>query len=117
MDQFIVTDYNFWGAYDIWKDIYVGVFRANQVLDNVPAIAMDEAMKERVLGEAKFLRGLFYYNLVSLWGNVPLMLRTSSPTDKPVTATVAEVWAQVEKDLTEASQVLPLSYGPEDLGR
>ena len=117
MDQFIVTDYNFWGAYDIWKDIYVGIFRANQVLDNVPAIAMDEALKSRVLGEAKFLRGLFYYNLVSLWGNVPLMLNASSPNDKPVTSTEADVWAHVEKDLSEAVSVLPLSYGSEDLGR
>jgi len=117
MDQFIVTDYNFWGAYDIWKDIYVGIFRANQVLDNVPAIAMDEALKNRVLGEAKFLRGLFYYNLVSLWGNVPLMLNASSPNDKPVTSTEADVWAQVERDLSEAVSVLPLSYGSEDLGR
>lgn len=117
MDQFIVTDYNFWGAYDIWKDIYVGVFRANQVLDNVPAIAMDEALKNRVLGEAKFLRGLFYYNLASLWGNVPLMLNASSPNDKPVTSSEADIWAQVEKDLSEAVAVLPLSYGSEDLGR
>jgi starch-binding outer membrane protein, SusD/RagB family len=107
MDKFLVTDYNFWGAYDIWKDIYVGVFRANQVLDNVPAIAMDETLKKRVLGEAKFLRGLFYYNLVSLWGNVPLMLKTSSPADKPETATAAEVWAQVENDLNEAVSSLP----------
>jgi starch-binding outer membrane protein, SusD/RagB family len=117
MDKFLVTDYNFWGAYDIWKDIYVGVFRANQVLDNVPAIAMDETLKKRVLGEAKFLRGLFYYNLVSLWGNVPLMLKTSSPADKPETATAAEVWAQVENDLNEAVSSLPSAYGPEDLGR
>src|SRR5688572_2699147 len=117
MDKFLVTDYNFWGAYDIWKDIYVGVFRANQVLDNVPAIAMDETLKNRVLGEAKFLRGLFYYNLVSLWGNVPLMLNASSPNDKPVTSTEAGVWAQVERDLSEAVSVLPLSYGSEDLGR
>jgi hypothetical protein len=117
MDQFLVTDYNFWGAYDIWKDIYVGVFRANQVLDNVPPIAMDESLKSRVLGEAKFLRGLFYYNLANLWGNVPLMLKTSSPNDKPLTASIEEVWAQIEKDLSEAASVLPPSYGPDDLGR
>jgi starch-binding outer membrane protein, SusD/RagB family len=117
MDKFLVTDYNFWGAYDIWKDIYVGIFRANQVIDNVPAIAMDETLKNRVLGEAKFLRGLFYYNLVSLWGNVPLMLHTSTPADKPATATQAQVWAQIEADLNDASSSLPLSYGAEDLGR
>jgi starch-binding outer membrane protein, SusD/RagB family len=117
MDQFIVTDYNFWGAYDIWKDIYVGVFRANQVLDNVPAIDMDATLKARVLGEAKFLRGLFYYNLVSLWGNVPLMLHASKPNDKPETSPASEVWAQIEQDLSEAAASLPTSYGNDDKGR
>jgi hypothetical protein len=117
MDNFLVTDYNYGNAYDIWRDIYVGVFRANQVLDNVPAIVMDENLKNRLLGEAKFLRGLFYYNLVSLWGNVPLMLKTSTTLDKPVTSSSADVWAQVEKDLSEAANLLPTFYGGEELGR
>lgn len=117
MDQFIVTDYNFWGAYDVWKDLYVGVFRANQVLDNVPQIEMDETLKQRVIGEAKFLRALFYYNLVSLWGKVPLMLHASTPEDKPASASIAEVWAQIEQDLTEAATGLPTSYGASEAGR
>jgi len=117
MDQFNTTDYNFWGAYDVWRDLYVGVFRANQVIDNVPGIEMDATMKQRVLGEAKFLRGLFYYNLASLWGNVPLMIETSKPEAKPSTSPVAEVWAQVEQDLSEAAAALPTSYGSADLGR
>lgn len=117
MDQFIITDYNFWGAYDVWKDIYVGVFRANQALDFIPAIEMDEPLKQRLIGEAKFLRGLFYYNLASLWGNVPLMLKASTPEDKPETSSQQEVWAQVEKDLSEAAAVLPTTYGSTELGR
>jgi hypothetical protein len=118
MDQFRVTDYNFWGAYDIWRDNYVGVFRANQVLDNVPAIQMDEMLKQRVLGEAKFLRAMFYYHMVTLWGNVPLMLKTSSLEDKPATSTQAEVWAQIEKDLNDAVAALPVTYANSaDLGR
>lgn len=118
MDQFLVTDYNFWGAYDIWRDNYVGVFRANQVITYVPDIDMDQTLKARVLGEAKFLRGLFYYHLVTLWGNVPLMLTPSTPNDRPETATIAEVWAQIEADLGEAVNSLPSSYpNPQDLGR
>jgi starch-binding outer membrane protein, SusD/RagB family len=118
MDQFQVTDYNFWGAYDIWRDVYVGIFRANQVLDNVPDIDMDAAVKERVLGEAKFLRGLFYFNLVTLWGNVPMMLTSSTPQDRPPTSTQAEVWAQIERDLTEAAASLPATYtNANDIGR
>ncbi len=118
MDQFQVTDYNFWGAYDIWRDIYVGIFRANQVLDNVPTITMDEPQKQRILGEAKFLRALFYYNLVTLWGNVPLMLKSSTPQDKPPTSSQADVWAEIEKDLNEAIAGLPATYpNASDLGR
>lgn len=117
MDQFIITDYNFWGAYDIWKDLYVGVFRANQVIDNVPQIQMDEPLKQRVIGEAKFLRALFYYNLVSLWGNVPLMLRASTPEDKPETSSADVIWGQIEQDLSEAASALPTTYPASDLGR
>lgn len=118
MDQFLITDYNFWGAYDIWRDNYVGIFRANQVIDYVPEIDMDEALKVRVVGEAKFLRGMFYYHLVTLWGNVPLMLAPSTPNDRPATSSVAEVWAQIETDLSDAVDGLPTSYpDPQDLGR
>jgi starch-binding outer membrane protein, SusD/RagB family len=118
MDIFLITDYNFWGAVDVWRDNYVGVFRANQVIEFVPGIDMDEALKARVIGEARFLRGMFYYHLVTLWGNVPLLLSPSSPVDKPGNSSIAEVWAQVEADLTEAVNSLPASYtNPEDLGR
>ena len=117
-DHFLITDYNEGIAYDIWRDLYVGIFRANQVLDNVPAIEMNEAMKQRVLGEAKFLRALFYYNLVTLWGNVPLMLKPSTPNDKPASSTPSEVWTQIEKDLNEAASGLPAKYpDAADLGR
>jgi hypothetical protein len=118
MDQFRITDYNFWGAYDIWQDNYVGIFRANQVIDNVPAIEMDETFKQRLVGEAKFLRAMFYFHLVTLWGNVPLMLTTSTPTDKPSTSLQPQVWAQIEKDLTEAAAALPTIHpNASDLGR
>lgn len=117
-DQFLITDYNEGIAYDVWRDLYVGIFRANQVLDNVPDITMDAALKSRVIGEAKFLRGLFYYHLVTLWGNVPMMLKSSTPNDKPETSLATDVWAQIEKDLTEAATGLPISYhSSTDLGR
>ncbi|MBD0254272.1 MAG: RagB/SusD family nutrient uptake outer membrane protein [Cytophagales bacterium] len=117
MDQFRITDYNFWGAYDVWRDNYVGIFRANQVLDNVPNIEMDVTLRNRLVGEAKFLRAMYYYHLVTLWGNVPLMLKTSTPQDKPSISSQTEVWAQIEKDLTEAAPSLPLQYTGADLGR
>jgi hypothetical protein len=118
MDQFLITDYNYGNAYAVWNDNYVGIFRANQVITNVPDIEMDAARRQRLLGEAKFLRAMFYYHLVTLWGNVPMMLSPSVPQDKPATSSQQEVWAQIETDLTEAVAGLPVSYADlADLGR
>lgn len=120
MDIFQVTDYNYGNAYAIWNDNYIGINRANQVIDNVPAIDMDETLRNRYVGEAKFLRALFYYHLVTLWGNVPLMLKTSVVTDRPATTlnSYLEVWAQIEIDLNEAADVLPAEYPNDgDIGR
>ncbi|GAB3999432.1 RagB/SusD family nutrient uptake outer membrane protein [Spirosoma daeguense] len=117
MDQFLITDYNYGNATGIWNDNYIGINRANQVIDNVPNIQMDATLKNRYIGEAKFLRAMYYYHLVTLWGNVPLVLKTSVVGDKPASATSAQVWAQIEKDLTEAAATLPTTYGSADLGR
>lgn len=118
MNNFIQPDSNFGPILDVYFDNYVGINRANAVLANVPAIAMDSNLKTRVLGEAYFFRGMHYYHLASLWGNVVLQLKPSAPTDLPTTSTEAQVWAQVVKDLTEAAASLPKSYAdPKDQGR
>ncbi len=112
-----ITQYSFEVNYDTWAHHWRGVFRANQVLENVPAIAMDETLKARILGEAKFLRAVHYYNLVTIWGNLPLILKPSLPADKPSQVPEGQVWAQIEKDLTEAGEALPLNYTGEEVGR
>ena len=117
LDKFILTNYNWFFTADVYRDNYIGIFRANQVLDNVPGIDMDNALKQRVIGEAKYMRGLFYFHLATLYGNVPLMLATSKPTDLPATATQAEVYAQIQKDLTDAAAALPATYPAAELGR
>jgi hypothetical protein len=117
MDQFQITDYDFGHQQVVWRDNYVGIFRANQVLEFVPEIEMDATLKARLLAEAKFLRAYYYYNLANIWGNVPLMLKPSSPQDMPATSPQADVWAQVTKDLTEAVADLPTRYEGKDLGR
>jgi hypothetical protein len=55
-----------------WEHNYIGVWRANQVLDNIEDIPMDEHLKERCKGEAYFIRGLCYFNLLNLFRNVVL---------------------------------------------
>lgn len=91
---------------------YEGAFRANQVLDNVPNIEMDAEVKKRVLGQAYFLRGLYFYHLVNLFGNVAL------PTHAPKSnadyyvrqSTQEEGWAQVIADFSKAAEMLPVTY-------
>jgi hypothetical protein len=112
-----ITQYSFEVNIDTWAHHWRGVFRANQVLAYVPAIEMDEALKARLLGEAKFLRAVYYYHLVTIWGNIPLILELSNPADKPSQVPQVQVWDQIEKDLTEATQALPPSYTGDDIGR
>ncbi len=57
-----------------WSSQYIGIRRANSVLENVAKIDMDEALKNRYLAEAKFLRAWYYFNLVRTFGDVPLVL-------------------------------------------
>jgi hypothetical protein len=116
-NKFTLADYDFEVNRELFIHHYQAIFRANQVIDNVPNIDMDAAMRSRIVGEAKFIRGLLYFNLVNLFGNVPLQLTSSTPTDQPATAPPAAVYAQIEQDLTEAAAVLPTSYSGADVGR
>jgi hypothetical protein len=116
-DRFITTDYNLWETNTLWQDCYTGINRCNQVLDFVPNISMDESKKRQLLGEAKFMRAFFYYYLAILWGNVPLQLHTSLPTDLPATTPQGGVFAQIETDLTDAVNTLPVSYDANNVGR
>ena len=57
---------------NLWKEIYRGIREANNVISKVPEIEMDENLRNRIVGEAKFLRALHYFNLVRGFGEVPL---------------------------------------------
>lgn len=104
---------------DFWTGQYQSINLANQVLGNVPGIDMDATLKERYLAEAKFIRAYNYFRLVRAFGDVPL--RLSLPVDASEynlpRSPKAEVYAAIEKDLTEAAAILPQSYGPNDIGR
>ena len=103
---------------DYWTGQFRGVNLANQVLTNVPAIEMDESLKARLLAEAKFFRAYHYFNLVRTFGGVPIY--DGLPADGLYNIprnTAEEVYAFIKQDLTEAAQVLPVSYGADQLGR
>jgi hypothetical protein len=108
-------------VYELWQQHYAAVKKANVVLEKVPAIQFDDALKERLLAETKFLRALYYFNLVRLYGDVPLITEYQKFVD-PAGYEIAkspstEVYAQIEKDLTEAAAVLPASYASPNVGR
>ncbi|HEX2080448.1 MAG TPA: RagB/SusD family nutrient uptake outer membrane protein [Longimicrobium sp.] len=113
----VFTTYDFEVNRQIWNHHYGAILRANQVIDNVPGIDMNAALRDRIVGEAKFIRALMYFNLVTLYGNVPLNLKTSVASDRPAQVPPEQAWAQIEKDLNEAIAVLPATYGAGDVGR
>ncbi|MDB4949033.1 MAG: RagB/SusD protein [Gemmatimonadetes bacterium] len=113
----VLSSYDFEVNRELWQHHYQAIFRANQVIANVPAIAMDAGRRDRIVGEAKFIRALMYFDLVNLYGSVPMTLAPAAPTERPAQASAAEAWAQVEKDLTEAAAVLPAGYSGADVGR
>jgi len=103
-----------------WQILYQGVNRANTAIDRIPGVTMDETLKKRLIGEAKFMRAFYYFYLVRWWGGVPLMLsETKSLEDGRAVkrATADEVYAQIIKDLTDAEASLPDRFTGADLGR
>ncbi|MEO5907087.1 MAG: RagB/SusD family nutrient uptake outer membrane protein [Saprospiraceae bacterium] len=103
-----------------WGADYEGIYRANIVLEKVPAIEMDEDMKARILGEAKFIRAWNFYNLVTMFGGVPLADHVLAPSEYNMSRASAEqVWDLIETDLQEAAAYLwkRSEYPSTDLGR
>ncbi|GAB3691525.1 RagB/SusD family nutrient uptake outer membrane protein [Spirosoma flavus] len=102
-----------------WGEMYEGIYRCNQILARVPAISMDATVKNRILGEARFLRALYYFYLVNIYGPVPLLLEPKNADQLQIAQSpVATIYEQgIEPDLQEAIKNLPASYTGGDVGR
>src|SRR5690606_15955497 len=103
----------------VWTGCYRLIHRANAVIQMAPeAEFTNEGLRGRFIGEAKFLRAWAYYQLYTLWGDVPIMDEFATTLDgsKP-RSPKSEVKAQIVKDLTDAANALPESYSGGDLGR
>jgi starch-binding outer membrane protein, SusD/RagB family len=101
-----------------WNTLYVGVKRANVVIQFVPDIQMDDALKTRYVAEAKFIRGLLYFDFVRAWGGVPLVTSVNPPQHL-TRASKEDVYALIIQDLNYAVDNLPLKSGYQgvDMGR
>lgn len=87
-----------------WEALYAGIERANMLLDHIDGAQVSDSAKNEVKGQALFLRGFYYFTLVDNFGAVPLKLAsTQSPLEPALPRTpVADVYAQIVKDLKEA---------------
>jgi hypothetical protein len=111
---------------DVWEGRYAGIYRANTALYYLDKLTIDPALKNRMIGEVKFLRALFYFDLVRCFGGVPVVTSKIDINDAATIDAVVyhrktkeETYAQIELDLLDAIDKLPLKgqYGSNDLGR
>ncbi len=104
---------------DFWQDHYIGINDANLAIAKIPGISMDATEQKRLIAEARFLRALLYFNLVRLFGDVPMPTTYTNSTENLDLArtSTTEVYKLIESDLTSAIPDLPTSYSATDIGR
>jgi starch-binding outer membrane protein, SusD/RagB family len=107
---------------EIFFRAYIGINRTNAVIKYIPTIgALPTSRRDEMLGEAYFLRALHYFNLVRLYGEVPLRLDPVESGDTktvniPRTA-VSVIYAQIKSDLILAKQLTSADFGDNELNR
>ena len=99
-------------VYSVWIKHYVAVYRSNFAIENISNMGSEQIrddVRKRLIGEAKFLRALAYFNLVRIYGGVPLVLKQTTSLDglEVPRNTVDECYEQIISDLQEAKSVLP----------
>ncbi|HEX3010153.1 MAG TPA: RagB/SusD family nutrient uptake outer membrane protein [Bacteroidales bacterium] len=110
---------------EAWTGNFNGVTRCNQAIENVPKYNIVESLKTRYIAEARFLRALYYFNLVRCFGDVPLInkvIDADNTSDLELANTrvaASAIYAFIEDDLNFAIENLPLNteYAAADLGR
>src|SRR5690606_29577134 len=89
-----------------WFYLYAGINQANYIVDKIAAVEMSEKRKEEVIGEARFLRGLYYMYLAMMYGGVPIHLTLEHDPALP-RQPLEKVYAQIIEDFKFAYEVLP----------
>lgn len=106
--------------FQFWSTTYQVINRANAAIDNIDAMtAISAEKKQQYAGEARFVRALMYFNLVRLFGGVPLQLHATTSLEGLAVkrAGAAEVYAQIISDLQFGETHLPLTYDAGNAGR
>jgi len=118
LDKFLYTSSSTL-IYDYWVASYKVINSANSVVVKVGEMDLKQETKDQFIGEAKFLRGLIYFNLVRLFGDVPLVTQPTTTLEglEVPRDPVSDVYDFIIRDFTDASETLPLSYTGQDIGR
>lgn len=114
------NDANDGDASSTFQKMYMCIYRANLLIANTPNVPkMSDADKNAYIAEAKFLRGLAYFVLVSNWGAVPLRTQPATTNAQKYipSSSEADVWQQVESDFEAAAQNLPVDRNDGTYGR
>ncbi len=112
IDNFVHTANN--GIFNnLWSGHYNAIIAANKAIEVLERSSLDTAVRNRLLGEARFLRGMFYFNLVRFFGGVPKIITVPLPTEGNsdavnTRATAAEIYAVVIEDFQYAVDHLPM---------
>lgn len=95
-----------------WISIFKSIFDANAIITRIESTDLDNQLKSQYTAEARFLRGLSYFNAVRLWGKVPVVLSEITPQQAKELSRddVAKVYAAIESDFDFAAQNLPASF-------
>lgn len=103
----------------VWRDHYYLVFQCNKILEAISKVDLEESAGKQFEGEARFFRALSYFNLVRYFGDVPVITKSLSLGEgyEVTRDPVAEVYLQIEADLTAASGLLPAEYPANQAGR
>lgn len=97
----------------VWVEAYAVINAANGVIENVSNINMDETLKNRIIGEAKFLRAFNYFVLVRLWGGVPIrteQIKGATEQLQIPRSTAQQVYELIISDLEDAAKTIPENY-------
>ena len=126
-DRFAFQDMNQFGMQStssiteaIWDDNYSGIRSVNAILDRIGDASIPATVKTRVAGEAQFMRGVFYFNLVRVFGRVPLVVKSLKTIQEAYAIGRTDtglVYKQIVSDLTAAEGALPLSVPAAEVGR
>src|SRR5699024_11620883 len=106
---------------NMWSRNYSGINRANTAIINIAEMEksiISENLRNRLIGELRFLRGLYYFNLVRYFGDVPLVTNVVTVQDAMIPRTPkAKVYEQIISDLEFAVQNLPIEHADDNIGR